>query len=221
MWLRVAQYGWTVERIATAATILIALCYAFGYAAAAVLSLLGGAWMRLVARVNVVTAFVVLAVLLAMFTPLGDPARLAVNSQVARLKAGTVPAATFDYDYLKAEGGRYGRAALGELAAGNFGADTALVRKLAKATLDGAPHRTCGKPTQGGHRAQRHGLSRHAGATAHPAGSGLDEGRRRPRLPDPARRALQRLLRRHGRRRLIEEVILVGPAATPIGTAPS
>jgi hypothetical protein len=147
LWLRVAQYGWTVERIATAATILIALCYAFGYAAAAVLSLLGGSWMRLVARVNVVTAFVVLAVLLAMFTPLGDPARLAVNSQVARLKAGSVPAATFDYDYLKAEGGRYGRAALTELAAGDFGPNTALVRKRAKAVLDGTPI-TPGKPTK-------------------------------------------------------------------------
>ncbi|MEJ0043559.1 MAG: DUF4153 domain-containing protein [Rhizomicrobium sp.] len=35
VWLRVAQYGWTVERVVTAATVLIALCYAFGYAAAA------------------------------------------------------------------------------------------------------------------------------------------------------------------------------------------
>ena len=139
LWLRVAQYGWTVERIATAATILVALCYTFGYAAAAILSLLGGAWMNLVSRVNVVTSFVVLAVLLAMFTPLGDPARLAVNSQVARLKAGSVTATAFDFDYLKSEGGRYGRAALKALTAGDFGSSTAVIRKLAKATLAGTP----------------------------------------------------------------------------------
>ncbi len=139
LWLRVVQYGWTTERIATAATIAVALCYAFGYAAAAVLSLLDGSWMRLVARVNVVAALLVLAVLLAMFTPLGDPARLAVNSQVARLKGGTVGATAFDYAYLRSEGGRYGRAALAELATGNFGAQTAVIRKNAKAVLDGTP----------------------------------------------------------------------------------
>lgn len=139
LWLRVAQYGWTVERIATAAAIVVALCYAFGYAAAAALSLLGGTWMHLVARVNLIVAFIVLAILLAMFTPLGDPARLAVNSQVARLKAGTVTATAFDFDYLKSEGGRYGRTALTALAAGNFGSSTDIIRKMAKATIAGNP----------------------------------------------------------------------------------
>ena len=139
LWLRVVQYGWTVERISTAATFVVALCYAFGYAAAALLSLRGGVWMQLTARVNVTTAFVVLAILLAMFTPLGDPARLAVNSQVARLKAGRVTPVAFDFAYLKDEGGRYGRAALNALAAGNFGGSTGVVRKMAKATLAGMP----------------------------------------------------------------------------------
>lgn len=138
VWLRVAQYGWTVERVASAATLAVALCYAFGYAAAAVLTLRRGAWMTFVARVNVVTAFVVLAILIALFTPLGDPARLAVNSQMARLTGGLVRPAAFDFDYLKSDGGRYGRAALTVLASGDFGADTAVIRKLAKAALDGA-----------------------------------------------------------------------------------
>jgi hypothetical protein len=145
LWLRVAQYGWTVERIATAAALIIAWFYAFGYAAAGLLSLLGGPWMQFVTRVNVVTAFVVLAILLALFTPLGDPARLAVNSQMARLKAGTVDAATFDYDYLKNEGGRYGREALEALATGDFGKATGTVRKMAKATLSGMPATQAGQ----------------------------------------------------------------------------
>ena len=101
LWLRVAQYGWTVERIATAATIVIALLYAFGYAAAALLTLRGGVWMALLMRVNIATAFVVLAVLLGLFTPIADPARIAVNSQVARLESGTVPPNAFDFNYLR------------------------------------------------------------------------------------------------------------------------
>jgi len=135
VWLRVAQYGWTVERVVTAATILIALCYTFGYAAAALLSFGGGAWMRLVAPVNVATAFAVIAVLLALFTPLGDPARLSVASQVARLKNGAVAAKAFDFGYLKSEGGRYGHDALIGLSTADFGKASATVHVLAKASL--------------------------------------------------------------------------------------
>ncbi len=134
LWLRVAQYGWTIERIATAATILVALCYAFGYAAAALMSLRGGIWMLLLERVNIVTSYVVLAIIVALFSPIADPARIAVSSQVARLKGGTVTARTFDFAYLKSEGGRYGRAALQDLA--DHGA-TAVIRKFAKAAIDG------------------------------------------------------------------------------------
>ncbi len=137
--LRVAQYGWTAERVVTAATILIALCYTFGYAAAAVLSLAGGGWMRLVAPVNVATAFAVIAVLLALFTPLGDPARLAVESQVGRLKSGVVAAKAFDYAYLKSEGGRYGHDALVAIAKEDFGAATGLVHDQAKTALTETP----------------------------------------------------------------------------------
>ncbi len=133
LWLRVDQYGWTIERIATGATILVALSYAFGYTAAAILSLRGGIWMALMSRVNVAAAFLVLALLLALFTPIADPARLAVDSQVARLESGAVKPEAFDFNYLR-EGGRYGRAALTLLA--NQG-QTGVVRKLAKAALEG------------------------------------------------------------------------------------
>jgi hypothetical protein len=135
--LRVGQYGWTVERVATAATLIVAAVYAFGYAAAAVLSLLGGVWMALVARVNIAAAFLVLAILLLLFTPIGDPARLAVRAQVARLQSGAVTAKAFDFDYLRNQGARYGRDALAELSTGSFGADTDTVHRMAKAALAG------------------------------------------------------------------------------------
>jgi Domain of unknown function (DUF4153) len=138
LWLRVDQYGWTMERIATAAAALIALCYALGYGTAALLSLLGGAWMQLAKAVNIATAFVILAILLAIFSPLADPARLAVASQVARLKAGAVAATEFDYGYLS-QAGRYGREALVALEQANFGNQPVVIHDRAAKVLAGLP----------------------------------------------------------------------------------
>jgi hypothetical protein len=114
--LRVAQYGWTVDRIASAACLFIATCYALGYAAAALFSLRGGVWMEFVQRCNIVTAFLAIAVVLALFSPIADPSRISVNDQVARLQAGKISPAKFDFYYLHTEGGRFGDAALKMLA---------------------------------------------------------------------------------------------------------
>ena len=130
--LRVGDHGWSSDRIIAAACLLVAGCYAIGYAWAAYQS---DSWLEPIAFVNVVTAFVILAVLLALFTPLADPARLAVNSQMARLEKGRVSASQFDYDYLRFEGARYGRAALEQIKLRNSGPDAELVRQLADAAL--------------------------------------------------------------------------------------
>ena len=114
--LRVAQYGWTVERITILACIIAGLCYAFGYAAAAAFTLLGRAWMHLLQPVNIGTSFVIIVLLLALFTPIADPMALSVDDQMARLRAGKISAANFDYDYLKRETGRFGVRALEKLA---------------------------------------------------------------------------------------------------------
>lgn len=110
--LRVGQYGWTSDRVIAAACLLVALCYAAGYAWAAYQY---DTWLRPISSVNVAVAFVMLAVLLALFTPIADPARISVSSQMARLAKGKVKADEFDFRYLRFEGGRYGRAALEQL----------------------------------------------------------------------------------------------------------
>ncbi|SFM92726.1 DUF4153 domain-containing protein [Rugamonas rubra] len=130
--LRVGDHGWSSDRIIAAACLLVAGCYAVGYAWAAYQS---DSWLEPIAFVNVVTAFVILAVLLALFTPLADPARLAVNSQMARLDKGRVSARQFDYDYLRFEGARYGRAALEQLKLRSGGPDVELVRQSADEAL--------------------------------------------------------------------------------------
>jgi hypothetical protein len=53
---------------------------------------------------------------LALFSPIADPARISVNDQVARLQSGKVKPSQFDFYYLHTEGGRFGDAALKTLA---------------------------------------------------------------------------------------------------------
>jgi hypothetical protein len=129
--LRVGDYGWSSDRLIAAACMVVAACYALGYAYAA---LQRGAWLRTLSMTNVGAAWLVLAVLLALFTPIADPARISVNSQLARLERGAVKADKFDYEYLKFEGARYGRAALERLKMA-AGPDAALKRAGAVAAL--------------------------------------------------------------------------------------
>jgi hypothetical protein len=60
-------------------------------------------------------AFVSVALVLALFTPLADPARLSVSDQVRRLETGKVKPEAFDYRFMRFESGRYGREALAKL----------------------------------------------------------------------------------------------------------
>jgi len=125
LFLRVRDYGWTGDRVSAAACMLVAGCYAAGYFYAGVRP----GWLPALARVNIGTAFVVIGVLLALFSPLLDPARISVNSQLSRLASGKARADTFDFAFLRFDGERFGRAALDRLARTAGGADAELVRR--------------------------------------------------------------------------------------------
>ena len=131
--LRVAEYGWTTDRIIAAACLLVASCYALGYAWAA---LQRAGWLTLIAPVNMAAAYVILAVLLGVFSPVADPARISVNSQVDRLMTGVTSADKFDFAYLKFQGVRYGQAALERLKNQTHGADAAVIREKARRVLE-------------------------------------------------------------------------------------
>ena len=132
IFLRVGQYGWTTDRVIASCCVVIGLCYAAGYAWAAVRS---SDWLGAIAPVNVAMSFVDLAVLLALFSPVLDPARISVNSQVQRLAQGLQAADTFDFNYLKFEGKRFGWAALEKLKDQPVGNDPNLVRDRASNAL--------------------------------------------------------------------------------------
>lgn len=125
--LRIGQYGLTPDRVFAAAFVVIAAGYALGYTIAAVRP---GPWMKGLEKTNVAQAFVAIALILALFTPLADPARLSVNSQVGRLERGKVKPEAFDFQFLRFDSGRYGREALEKLKA----SPNAEVAKRAKET---------------------------------------------------------------------------------------
>jgi hypothetical protein len=130
--LRVDQYGWTPERVIAVACLVVAACYALGYGLAAIAS---RPWLRWIETTNVATAIVVLAVIVALFSPVADPARIAVADQVARLEAGRTPVDQFDFAFLRFHGGRYGTAALERLRNKEDGADAARIAEKANAIL--------------------------------------------------------------------------------------
>jgi hypothetical protein len=130
--LRVAQYGWTPERIIAVACVVVAACYAIGYVVAAVPH---GPWLRRIEATNVLAAVVTLAAILALASPIADPARIATNDQVARLEAGLIAPDKFDFQFLRFRSGRFGREALDRLTAKRDGPDAPLIAEKARTAV--------------------------------------------------------------------------------------
>jgi hypothetical protein len=130
--LRVGQYGWTPERVIAGACVVIAACYALGYAVAVVT---GRPRLKRLEDTNVFAAFVTLAVLLALFTPIADPARISVPDQVARLESGKISPDQFDFAFLRFRSGRFGIEALEKLKAKQGGAEALRIADRAHTAL--------------------------------------------------------------------------------------
>lgn len=107
LWLRIGQYGLTRNRVISVAVVLVLACYAVPYALAALRPR-----MRWLEPANIAVAGIAVLVVLGLNTPLADPNRLAVNSQVGRLLDGKVAVEAFDFRFLEDFSRRYGRRAL-------------------------------------------------------------------------------------------------------------
>lgn len=110
--LRIGQHGLTPDRIIATACAAIGAVYGLGYLFAAVRP---GPWMKPLEPTNILAAVLSVAVILALFSPLADPARLSTADQVARLERGAVAAKDFDFDFLRFDSGKAGLAALDRL----------------------------------------------------------------------------------------------------------
>lgn len=128
--LRIGQHGLTPDRITAAACILVGAVHAGGYAWAAASGLRGGAWMKPLERTNIFGGMLAAALIVLLFSPVLDPARLSVMDQTARLARGAVSPAEFDYKFLRFESGRVGEAALAKLAASS---DAEIVKRAKEA----------------------------------------------------------------------------------------
>ncbi len=115
LWLRIHQYGLTPDRVMAVTYLIVALGFTIGYTLAATRP---GAWMKPLEATNLVMAAVSVLLLIALFTPIADPARLSVGSQVKRLESGKVAAERFDFQFLRFRSGRYGSLALEQLKSG-------------------------------------------------------------------------------------------------------
>jgi hypothetical protein len=112
--LRVGQRGWSSYRIVGVAWLVVAGCYAAGYAWAAIASR-PWLWLKQLETTNLVAACAIVAAVVALTTPIADPDRLAIGAQTARLELGRVSPDQFDFNYLRFDSGRYGLEALERL----------------------------------------------------------------------------------------------------------
>ncbi|RYE98934.1 MAG: DUF4153 domain-containing protein, partial [Oxalobacteraceae bacterium] len=113
--LRIQQHGWSIGRFWAVLAVLLSAIYAIGYAVVCVRR--QTPWMKGARSVNVFAALVLCALLTLTATPLLDPARIVVDSQLARLMSRAVAPDNFDFSYLRFQAGRYGNDKLRELLA--------------------------------------------------------------------------------------------------------
>ncbi len=113
LYLRIDQRGWSNDRFWAVLLTFVVGLHVVGYAVAALRR--SKVWMAGMAGVNVSIAAVTVALAVAVNSPMLDAKRITVASQVGRLLEGRIPAADFDYQYLRFKLGRRGNAALAQL----------------------------------------------------------------------------------------------------------
>ncbi len=127
IWLRVAEYGFTPDRVIAAYIALFLSAYALCYA---YFALRGHGWQGKMRQSNLYIALAICVGAALWLTPLINAQALSAKSQLARFQAGETEADSLPLYQMAHEWGRPGAAALKELEASG---DTALVALIAKA----------------------------------------------------------------------------------------
>jgi hypothetical protein len=130
LFLRIGQHGLTPDRIIALACAVVGAEHAVGYAFASIIGQRHGRWMQPLERTNIWGAVLAALLIVVLFSPLVDPARLSVNDQVARLERGAVSEGDFDYHFLRFESGAAGMAALRHLARSDDNQVSARAREI-------------------------------------------------------------------------------------------
>ncbi len=104
VWVRIAQYGWTPERLYAVLITLVAMVWASGYA----FSVVRRRREPLVVQgiVNQSVALLMLVILILLHSPVLDRYRISVNSQMARYHSGQTAADNLSLSMLSGAGRR-------------------------------------------------------------------------------------------------------------------
>ena len=121
MSVRLVDLGLTPARYWGLVTAIFAVLYSVGYAYA---SLRAGPWLGTISRINFGVSVILLATLLISLTPIADPLRLSVASQLKRaLAASTVDARASALQFLRFDSSERGRDVLNAIVRGEISAD--------------------------------------------------------------------------------------------------
>lgn len=109
--MRISQYGLTPQRIMA----LIGVIIAFGFGLFYTIANFDKEFMAKIKDTNIYLAILKVIIFICILTPIADPNRLSVNSQVSFLLSGKTPIDKFDFGFLKFDSGKYGTEALNKL----------------------------------------------------------------------------------------------------------
>ena len=130
-WLRIDAYGLTPPRVIGLAMTGLALLYSVVCIAGVVTELnwRGKKWMPLVAPLNTLMAFIWVAVLVSLATPIANPWAISAKSQTTLLLQQKISAEDFNFGYLRFRLGAYGEKALTKLETASDHPEAALIRE--------------------------------------------------------------------------------------------
>lgn len=113
LWLRIDQYGLTVERCWAVLICLLLACFSFGYLIGIIKK--RDAWLETLSKVNISMGIVLLVFMLLVNSPLLNFQSISAKSQLSRLHNGEITLDDFDYKYFDRALGRQGYLILQEL----------------------------------------------------------------------------------------------------------
>jgi len=106
LWLRIEQYGFTVDRCWAVLICLLLSCFSFGYLIGIIKK--RDAWLETLSKVNISMGIVVLISMLLVNSPLLNFQSISASSQLSRLHDGEITYEEFDYHYFDTSLGRQG-----------------------------------------------------------------------------------------------------------------
>ena len=128
LYLRVAQYGWSVERCWAALVATVLLLVSLGYSGGVLWRRVD--WPQTLKQTNVAFLLGLLALMLLVNSPLLDFRRIATESQFGRLAAGELTADDVDFEYVAEHLARPGHRAMQALASSVETDDPALAARM-------------------------------------------------------------------------------------------